>query len=166
MHAPPVEGNFIQESGQAIKPHVVEDYTAYMGFVDKSDRMVNSYGIARRTWKLTKKPFFHLTGTTILNGFLIYKSHGGNMTHKNFREIPVRELIIHLQEENVTASGISRGRPNPKASQLSIHGIGLPKENNSGVACVCCTGKHGARCISAGSVTCFKKWHACLNLSH
>jgi len=57
-HTPPVEGNFIQESGQAIKPHVVEDYNAYMGFVDKSDRMVNSYGIARRTWKRTKKLFF------------------------------------------------------------------------------------------------------------
>jgi len=42
MHAPPVEGNFTDESGQAIKPHVVEDYNAYMGFVDKSYRMVNS----------------------------------------------------------------------------------------------------------------------------
>jgi hypothetical protein len=26
-----------------------------------------------------------------------------------------RELIIHSQEENVTASGISRGRPSPNA---------------------------------------------------
>jgi len=51
MHAPPVEGNFTQISGRAIKRHVVEDYNAYMGFVDKSDRMVNSSGIARRTWK-------------------------------------------------------------------------------------------------------------------
>ena len=58
MHAPPVEGNFTQESGQAIKPRVVEDYNAYMGFVDKSDRMVNSNGIARRTWKWTKNCFF------------------------------------------------------------------------------------------------------------
>ena len=58
MHAPPVEGNFTQESGQAIKPCVVEDYNAYMGFVDKSDRMVNSYRIVRRTWKWTKKLFF------------------------------------------------------------------------------------------------------------
>ena len=37
MHAPPVEGNFTHESGQAIKPCVVEDYNAYMGFVDNSD---------------------------------------------------------------------------------------------------------------------------------
>ena len=48
MHAPPVEGIFTDESGQAIKPRVV-DYNAYMGFVDKSDRMVNSYGTACRT---------------------------------------------------------------------------------------------------------------------
>jgi len=40
------------------------------------------------------------------------------MMHKNFCEILVRELIIHPQEENVTASGISRDRPSPTASQL------------------------------------------------
>jgi len=68
MHAPPVEDNFTQISGQAIKPRVVEDYNAYMGFVDKSDRMVNSYIIARRTWKWTKN-VFHLTDITILNLF-------------------------------------------------------------------------------------------------
>jgi hypothetical protein len=56
---------------------------------------------------------------TILNAFLIHKSCGGKMTHKKFREILVRELIIHSREENVTASGISRGRPSPTASQLS-----------------------------------------------
>ena len=98
MHAPPGERNFTQESGQAIKPHVVEDYNAYMGFVDKSDRMVSSYGIAHRTWKWTKKLFFHLTDMTILNAFLIHKSCGGKMTHKKFREILVRELIIRKRK--------------------------------------------------------------------
>ena len=107
------------EYGQAIRPHVVEDYNAHMGFVDKSDRMANSYGIARRTWQWTKKLFSHLTDMTILNLFLIHKSCGGKMMHKKFREILVRELIIHSQEENVTASGISRGRPSATASQLS-----------------------------------------------
>jgi hypothetical protein len=58
IHAPPVEGNFTDESGLAIRPRIVEDYNAHMGFVDKSDRMVNSYGTARRTWKWTKKLFF------------------------------------------------------------------------------------------------------------
>jgi len=112
MHAPPVEGYFTDESGQAIKPRVV-DSSAYMGFVGKLDRMVNSYGIAHGTWKWTKKQFFHPTDMTIMNAFLIHKSCGGKMTHKNFHEVLVRELIIHSHEENVTASGISRGRPNP-----------------------------------------------------
>jgi hypothetical protein len=81
--------------------------------------MVNSYGTACRTWKLTKKLFFHLTDMTILNKFLIHKLCGGKMTHKKFREILVHEFIIHSQEQNVKASGISRGRPSQTASQLS-----------------------------------------------
>jgi len=92
MHAPPVEGYFTDESGQAIKSCVVGDYKAYMGFVDKSDRMVNSYRIARRMWKWTKKLFLHLTDMTILKASLIHKSCGGKMTHKKFSEILVCEL--------------------------------------------------------------------------
>jgi hypothetical protein len=158
MHAPPVEGNFSDESGRAIKPTVVADYNTYMGFVDKSERMVNSYGIARRTWKWTQKIFFHLTDMTILHVFLIQKSCGGKMTHKNFREVLVRKLIIHSHEENVTASGISRGRPSPFPSQLRRLEVkhqttGLPKESKGGVPCVPCRSKHGASCISARSVT-------------
>jgi len=54
MHAPLVEGNFNQESDQAIKPCVAEDHNAYVGFMDKSHRMVKSHGNARRTRKWTK----------------------------------------------------------------------------------------------------------------
>jgi len=86
-----------------------------MEFVDKSDRKVNSYGIARRTWKWTKKLFFHLRDMIIPNAFFIHKSCDGKKTHKNFRDVPFRELIIYLLEENVTASGTSKGRPSPFA---------------------------------------------------
>jgi len=37
------------------------------------------------------------------------------MTHKNFGDLLIRELIIYLPEENVTASGTSRGRQSPTA---------------------------------------------------
>jgi hypothetical protein len=80
VHSPPVDGNFRDESGHAGKPHVIEDYNAHMGFVDKSDRMVKSYGISQRTWKWTKKLFFHFLDMTILNAYLFYKSYGGKMT--------------------------------------------------------------------------------------
>jgi len=119
MHIPPVKGNFCDESSCAVKPRVIEDYNAHMGYVDKLDRMVNSYGIARRTWKWTKKLFFHLTDMTILNAFLLHKTCGGKMTHKRFREILVRNLITESNEQNVTASGVSRGRSSPSVSQIS-----------------------------------------------
>jgi hypothetical protein len=81
MHSPPVDGNFRDESGHAVKPHVIEDYNnAHMGFMDKSDRMVNSYGSARRTWKWTKKLFFHFLDMTILNAYLSHKSWRENDT--------------------------------------------------------------------------------------
>jgi len=72
MHTPPVEGNFCDESGHAVKPHVTEDYNAHMGYVDKLDGMLNSYGTARGTWKWNKKMFFHLTDIAILNAFLLH----------------------------------------------------------------------------------------------
>jgi hypothetical protein len=176
MHTPSVEGNFTNQSGHTIKPRVVEDYSAYVGFVDRSDRMVNSYGTAQRTWKWTKKLFFHLTDMTILNVFLIHKSCGGKTTHKNFREALVQELIIQSHEENVTASGISRGRPSPCASQLSQIEVKHSKHwpsNGKQRWCRVCSPKKQTRhtlyfCkkwdVGLCIVDCFKKWHTHVNL--
>jgi hypothetical protein len=119
MYTALVEGNFTDESGHAIKPHVIEEYIAYMWFLDKSDRMVNSYGIAWRTWKWPKKLSYHLTDMVILNAFLIHKPCVSKMAHKKVYKVLVCNLIIHLHEENVTASGISRGRPSPSLCYLS-----------------------------------------------
>jgi hypothetical protein len=178
MHAPPVEVNFTQESGQAIRPRVVEDYNAYMGFVDKSDRMINSYGIAHGTCKWTKILFFHLTDVTILNTFLIHKPCGGKMMHKNFREILIRELIIHSRKENVTASGTSRGRPSPTASQLNRLEVKYsqhwPSKGKHWQCRMCSLQKqtqstlYFCRKCDDGLclVNCLDKWHTCVNLSH
>jgi len=84
MHTPSVESNFCDESGRAVKSCVIEDYNVHMGYVDKSDMMVNSYGIARRTWKWTEKLFFHLTDMAILNAFLLHETCGGKITHRRF----------------------------------------------------------------------------------
>jgi hypothetical protein len=48
-HDAPAEGNFCDTNGKAIKPKIVVDYKRHMGFVDKGDRMANSYSINRRT---------------------------------------------------------------------------------------------------------------------
>jgi len=52
IHNAPAEGNFCNDNGKAIKPQIVADYNRHMGYVDKGDRMTNSYSINRRTWKI------------------------------------------------------------------------------------------------------------------
>jgi len=59
IHNVPVEGNFCSEGVRAIKPQIVMDYNHHMGYVDKGERMANSYSISWLTFKWTKKLFFH-----------------------------------------------------------------------------------------------------------
>jgi hypothetical protein len=45
IHNAPAESNFCDSNGKAIKPQIVADYSHHMGYVDKGDRMANSYSI-------------------------------------------------------------------------------------------------------------------------
>jgi hypothetical protein len=65
-----------------------------MGYVDKGDRMTNSYSISRRTWKWAKKLFFHLLDLTILNSHILLKSCGSNLSHRDFRLTLVRNMVV------------------------------------------------------------------------
>ncbi|PSN56177.1 PiggyBac transposable element-derived protein 4 [Blattella germanica] len=98
---------------------VIENYNTNMGYVDKSDCMANSYGISRCTWKWTKKLFFHLIDITVLNSYIIQKSCGGKLSHKEFRESLIRNLIQTAQDLNPQPSTSHRGRPSTSSTQLS-----------------------------------------------
>jgi len=76
IHDAPAEGNFCDSNGKAIKPQIVTDYNRHMGYVGKGDRMANSYSINRRTWKWTKKLFFHLFDLAILYSYILFSSLG------------------------------------------------------------------------------------------
>jgi hypothetical protein len=43
IHDLPQGGNFRNEQGNAIKPKIVADYNHHLGYVDKGNRMANSY---------------------------------------------------------------------------------------------------------------------------
>ena len=51
IHSSPAEGNFCNEGGKAIKLQIVIDYNQHMGYVNKGDRMTNSYSMSCRTFK-------------------------------------------------------------------------------------------------------------------
>jgi len=85
IHSASAEGNFCSEGGKAIKLQTVMDYNHHMGFVDKGDRMANSYSISRRTFKWMKKLFFHLLDLAILNSYILHSSCGGKkISHRDF----------------------------------------------------------------------------------
>jgi len=76
IHNAPAEGNFCNEGGKAIKPQIVMDYNHHMGYVDKGERIANSYSNSRRTFKWTNKLFFHLLDLAILNSYILHSSCG------------------------------------------------------------------------------------------
>jgi hypothetical protein len=103
IHNPPAKGNFCDEKGNAVKPLAVEDYDHYMGYVDKGDWMANSYSVSRRTWKWTKKLFFHLLDLAILNNYILLSSCGGKKTsHTKSRLVLERNMLdySHVYRDN------------------------------------------------------------------
>ena len=76
MHSPPLDSNFCDEDGKAVKPAIIQDHNRLKGNVDKSVCMTHSYSISRQIWKWTKKILIHLLDFTILNSCIILTSCG------------------------------------------------------------------------------------------
>jgi hypothetical protein len=71
IHSPPAESKFCDEKGNAVMPHIMEDYNCHMGYVGYGDRMANRYSFSCRIWKWSKKLFLHLLDPAILNSYIL-----------------------------------------------------------------------------------------------
>jgi hypothetical protein len=114
VHKPIAEGNFCDECRIAHKPAIIEDYSRHLGYVDKGDRMANSYPLSRRTWKWTKKLFFHLLDPTILYSYIIRAYCGCKINHLKC----CLTLVKNVFEMSARGTGLQsspRGRPNTQA---------------------------------------------------
>jgi hypothetical protein len=136
IHGAPVEGNFCNNNGKAIKPQTVADYNRHMGYVDKGDRMANSYSINRSTWKWTKKPFFHLLDLTILNSYILLSSCGGKkISHRDFQITLLGNVLVQAGlERNVQRPVVRTPAAATQVIRFEEHGknIGLfhlPRED-------------------------------------
>jgi hypothetical protein len=47
------------------------DCNHHMGYVDRSDKMANSYPVGQCKFKWMKKLFFHLLDLSILNSYIL-----------------------------------------------------------------------------------------------
>jgi len=101
IHDPPREGNCHDEHGNAIKPAIVADYNPHMGHVDNSDRLTSSYTASRRTWKWTKKLFFHLLDLAIVYSYILLFSCGGKkISHRDFHLTFMREMLARTGHDH------------------------------------------------------------------
>jgi len=105
IHDPPAEGNFCDNKGKAIKPQIVADYDRHMGYVDKTDRMANSYFINRHTWKWTKQLFFHLFDLAILNSYILFSSLGVRKFRTAIFGTPYGRIYWHTLDMNGMCKG-------------------------------------------------------------
>ena len=85
MHKPQ-EQNVLND---AKKPKIVADYNDNMGFVNLSNRMVNSYAFERLSLKWTEKLFLHLLDISALNSYILSSS---TESHQDFRTNLIRSL--------------------------------------------------------------------------
>jgi len=100
INYPPREGNYRDEHGNAIKLAIVADYNRHMGHVDNADRMANSYTASHRTWKWTRKLFFHLLDLAIVNSYIFLTSCGGKkILHRDFQFTLIREMLARSGHE-------------------------------------------------------------------
>ena len=106
IHDSPVKGNFCNNNGKAIKPQIVVDYNHHMGYVDKGDRMTETYSINHRTWKWTKKLFFHPFDLAILNSYILFSSLQG-------KKISLRDFWMTLMRNLVAQAGHERNMRRP-----------------------------------------------------
>ena len=117
IHDPLREGNYRDEHGNAIKPAIVTDYNRHMGHVDNSDRLANSYTASRRTWKWTKKFFFHLLYLVIVNSHVLLSSYGGKkISHRDFRLTLIREMLA--RSGHGPRPSMPVGRPAPASANI------------------------------------------------
>ena len=88
------------------------DYKHHMGYVHKGDRIANNYSNSRRTFKWTKKLFFHLLDLAIVNSYILHSSCGGkNISRRDFRYSLVRNMFAHAGPEWRVLRPLGR-RPN------------------------------------------------------
>jgi hypothetical protein len=117
MDPPPAEGKFCDYNNRPVKPHIMARYNRYMGYIDNSDRMANSYSMGRRNFKWTMKLFFHLLDLTVLNSWILLSSCGAKYTHRDFRLL-VRILIEEAGRSHDRPTPSLVGRPNAAATNV------------------------------------------------
>jgi hypothetical protein len=128
-----------------------------MGYVDKADRMTNSYSISRRSWKWTNKLFFHFLDLTILNSFILLSSCEAKLSHRDFRFALVRNMLAHAGRSQPRPQR-SLGRPPALSSTIArleeANRHHWPTSSNTKLRCRVCSSRGKRRTVGTKCIKC------------
>jgi len=120
IHDKPVQGNFCDNNGKAIKSQIVANFNRHIGYVDKGDRMANTYSTNCRTRRWTEKLLFHLFELAILSSYVVFSSCRG-------KKISQRDFPINLLGNLLAQAGQERNvqRPTGRTPAATNQVVGL-----------------------------------------
>ena len=82
---------------------VNQDYSKYMGVVDKNDVIIGTCSSCSKTLKCTTKVVIHMIEEAMLNAFIVYNKNTSakKMGFLKFKLEYIRSILIPLGSENV-----------------------------------------------------------------
>jgi len=96
-------------------PPVVKIYAQYMGGVDRSDRMVRTYSVSRKSKKWWYRLFYYLLDTSLANSFILYQL---SPNHDELSELDyLKQLALELIS---TKSGEEEVQPHPQRKKTKV----------------------------------------------
>lgn len=159
------KGNFCSEQGNMIKLEPVADYDHHRSYVDKGDRMANSYSISCWTWKWMNKLFFHLFDLAILNSYILLPSCcGKKISHRNFwcallrnmLEVAGKEWWLHRPVGRPTTTSVNNSRLD---TSFKKHWPGPTKPGRCRVCSRGVTWKVHMKCLRCDAALCVDRMH-------
>jgi hypothetical protein len=152
-------------------PPVVKLYSQGMGGVDRSDRMVRTYTVSRKSKKWWFRLFYYFLDMSVANSYILYQN---SPNHSGLSELDyIKVLALELIATSLKDSKVQPGpqRKTRKAATIPRFSSGnhWPVKTNQRLKCQQCSGGKRKRCRSYYACeacgvhlcvdTCFKRYH-------
>ncbi|KAL9952183.1 hypothetical protein ACROYT_G039398 [Oculina patagonica] len=88
-------------SVQVPRPEVIAHYNAFMNAVDRSDQLIGTQNVLRKSVKWWKALFFHLIDMAVVNSFILFKEHQAQFPDEPALKRTADYSLTHFREEIV-----------------------------------------------------------------
>lgn len=83
------------------QPAVIGNYNQYMNAVDRSDQILGTNNVHRKSCRWWKTVFYHLIDIAIVNGFILFQEHRRKFPDEPALRRPAAYSLVHFREEVV-----------------------------------------------------------------